>query len=87
MGIYILTQWKGAHLGPRKGVPIMSKTVEFWRETEKAGDAPKRVIVAAVEQPDNLSDEQALERAEVDFCASHHLLRWQDLAHGYQIRQ
>lgn len=64
----------------------MSKTVEFWRETARAGHAPKRIVVAAVEQPDDLTDEQALERAEVDFCASHHLLHWQDLAHGYQIR-
>ena len=63
----------------------MTVHVDFWREVTDAHGAPHRVTVMSIDEPDALSDAEAVEKAMDALCASAKVFEWSKLAHGYDV--
>lgn len=62
----------------------MKTQVQFWREFNSNGRMG-RAIVTVVERPAEVPDEDAVEEAKREFCASFGVPNWQHRAHGFRV--
>ena len=65
----------------------MTKRVTFWRTVREEDETAHPIALMGIDEPDELSDDAAIERAAAVFCASTKVFDWHDAADRVEVTQ
>ena len=63
----------------------MTKRVTFWRNVREDDETIHPITVMGIDEPDDLSDDLAIERAAAVLCASAKVFDWHSVADGVEV--